>query len=73
MFIGKRTPIYNVADVADAVECSTVNLAGFTVPAGQGLTLNLVTGATVNMSKYKRSFTLHCLMKFLPHTLYRSW
>jgi hypothetical protein len=39
-------------DVADAVKCTTITLNGFTVPAGQGLTLNLATGTTVTMSEY---------------------
>ncbi|KAF9568224.1 endo-polygalacturonase PG1 [Agrocybe pediades] len=42
--------ISSVDDVTDAVKCTTVNLESFTVPAGQGLTLNLATGTTVNMN-----------------------
>lgn len=38
-------------DVTAAVACTTVNINSFTVPAGQALTLNLLTGTTVNMSK----------------------
>ncbi|KAF9050180.1 endo-polygalacturonase PG1 [Panaeolus papilionaceus] len=42
--------ISSLDDVADAVKCTTVNLNSFVVPAGQGLTLSLVTGTTVNMN-----------------------
>ena len=41
-----------LTDVADAVKCTKITLDGFTVPAGQGLTLNLATGTTVTMSRY---------------------
>ena len=46
---------HTIVDVATAVKCATVNLNSFTVPAGQGLTLNLQTGATVNMSNCHES------------------
>jgi len=42
--------IGSLDDVAAAVTCTTVILNSFTVPAGQGLTLNLLTGTTVNMN-----------------------
>ncbi|KAF8893398.1 endo-polygalacturonase PG1 [Infundibulicybe gibba] len=42
--------ISSLADVAAAVACTTVNINGFTVPGGSGLTLNLATGTTVNMN-----------------------
>ncbi|KAJ7594578.1 polygalacturonase [Mycena floridula] len=41
--------ISSLADVTAAVACTTVNINSFTVPAGQGFTLNLLTGTTVNM------------------------
>ncbi|TFK54351.1 glycoside hydrolase family 28 protein [Heliocybe sulcata] len=41
--------IASLSDVASAQECSTVNIEGFTVPAGEGFTLSLVDGATVNL------------------------
>ncbi len=37
-------------DVAAAVECTTVNINSFTVPAGQTFNLELASGTTVNMS-----------------------
>ncbi|GLB45094.1 putative glycosyl hydrolases family 28 [Lyophyllum shimeji] len=42
--------INSLADVAAAVQCTTVNINSFTVPAGQALTLNLATGTTVNLN-----------------------
>jgi len=36
-------------DVAAAVECTTVNINSFTVPAGQTFNLELASGTTVNM------------------------
>ncbi|KAF8893417.1 pectin lyase fold/virulence factor [Infundibulicybe gibba] len=42
--------ISSLADVAAAVACTTVNINGFTVPGGSALTLNLLTGTTVNMN-----------------------
>ncbi|RDB16748.1 putative endopolygalacturonase A [Hypsizygus marmoreus] len=42
--------ISSLADVTAAVACTTVNINGFTVPAGKALTLNLATGTTVNMN-----------------------
>jgi hypothetical protein len=38
-------------DVAGAVACTTITLNGFTVPAGQGLTLKLASGTKVTMGK----------------------
>jgi galacturan 1,4-alpha-galacturonidase len=40
-----------MADVSNAVKCTSVVLNGFTVPAGQGLVLPLLDGTTVNMCK----------------------
>lgn len=37
------------ADVAAAVKCTSITLNGFTVPAGEGLTLSLASGTTVTM------------------------
>ncbi|KAF8893419.1 polygalacturonase [Infundibulicybe gibba] len=42
--------ISSLADVAAAVACTTVNINGFTVPGGSGLTLNLAAGTTVNLN-----------------------
>ncbi|KAF8971150.1 polygalacturonase [Flammula alnicola] len=42
--------ISSLADVAAAVKCTSITLNGFTVPAGQGLTLSLATGTTVTMN-----------------------
>ncbi|KAF8997637.1 polygalacturonase [Cyathus striatus] len=42
--------INSLSDVAAAVKCTTVVLNGFTVPAGEALTLSLATGTTVNMN-----------------------
>ncbi|KZT19919.1 glycoside hydrolase family 28 protein [Neolentinus lepideus HHB14362 ss-1] len=41
--------IASLSDVASAQKCSTVNINAFTVPAGEGFTLSLVNGATVNL------------------------
>ncbi|CAA7260589.1 unnamed protein product [Cyclocybe aegerita] len=41
--------ISSLDDVATAVQCTTVNLNSFTVPGGQALTLDLLTGTTVTM------------------------
>ncbi|KAJ7705498.1 endo-polygalacturonase PG1 [Mycena rosella] len=43
--------ISSLADVAAAVACTTVNINGFTVPAGSTFTLNLLAGTTVNLRK----------------------
>ncbi|KAF9479057.1 polygalacturonase [Pholiota conissans] len=42
--------ISSLSDVAAAVKCTSITLNGFTVPAGQGLTLSLASGTTVNMA-----------------------
>ena len=44
--------INSLDDVSAAKECTTVNINGFTVPAGEGFTLSLAQGTTVNLSKY---------------------
>lgn len=41
--------ISSLSDVSAAVACTTVNINSFTVPGGEALTLNLLTGTTVNM------------------------
>jgi hypothetical protein len=41
--------ISSLDDVADAIECSTVNIESFTVDSGETLDLDLVDGATVNL------------------------
>lgn len=43
--------INSLSDVAAAASCTAVNINGFTVPAGEGFTLALATGATVNLSE----------------------
>lgn len=45
--------ISSLADVTNAVKCTTVNINGFTVPAGTGFKLPLATGTTVNLSEYR--------------------
>jgi galacturan 1,4-alpha-galacturonidase len=39
-----------LSDVAAAVKCTTITLNGFTVPAGEALTLSLASGTTLNMN-----------------------
>ncbi|OJA14240.1 hypothetical protein AZE42_11557 [Rhizopogon vesiculosus] len=41
--------ITSLSDVSNAVECTTVNIESFTVPAGKTFTLNLLDGTTVNV------------------------
>ncbi|EIW78097.1 hypothetical protein CONPUDRAFT_75768 [Coniophora puteana RWD-64-598 SS2] len=41
--------ISSLDDVADAVQCTTVNINSFTVPAGETFSLSLLQGTTVNM------------------------
>ncbi|EIW78033.1 glycoside hydrolase family 28 protein [Coniophora puteana RWD-64-598 SS2] len=41
--------ISSLDDVADAVQCTTVNVNSFTVPAGETLSLSLLQGTTVNI------------------------
>ncbi|KAJ7229009.1 pectin lyase fold/virulence factor [Mycena pura] len=50
--IGKRCTgtIESLADVAAAEECTTINIAGFTVPAGQTFALAPPDGAVVSMT-----------------------
>ncbi|KAJ7085564.1 glycoside hydrolase [Mycena epipterygia] len=50
--IGKRCTgtIESLADVAAAQECTTINIAGFTVPAGQTFSLSPPDGAIVSMT-----------------------
>ncbi|EJD03051.1 endo-polygalacturonase PG1 [Fomitiporia mediterranea MF3/22] len=42
--------INSLDDVDDAKSCTTVNINGFTVPAGEGFTLSLAQGTTVNLN-----------------------
>ncbi|KAJ7328088.1 pectin lyase fold/virulence factor [Mycena albidolilacea] len=50
--VGKRCTgeIFSLADVAAAQECTTINIAGFTVPAGQTFSLSPPDGAVVSMT-----------------------
>ncbi|KAF8599648.1 endo-polygalacturonase PG1 [Ceratobasidium sp. AG-I] len=41
--------ISSLADVASAIQCTTININSFTVPAGQTFQLDAPSGATVNM------------------------
>ncbi|KAG8215654.1 glycoside hydrolase [Butyriboletus roseoflavus] len=41
--------ISSLSDVDAAVQCTTVNVYGFTVPAGQTFSLDLLRGSTVNI------------------------
>ena len=43
--------ISSLDDVSDAQKCAIVNINGFTVPAGEGFTISLQSGAVVNLSK----------------------
>ena len=42
--------INSLDDVDAASSCTTVNINSFTVPAGEGFTLSLTSGTTVNLS-----------------------
>ncbi|KAL5523846.1 hypothetical protein ACEPAG_8019 [Sanghuangporus baumii] len=44
------TTIDSIDDAANAGDCTTVNINGFTVPAGQGFELDLADGTTVNLN-----------------------
>lgn len=50
--IGKRCTgiIQSLADVAAAEECTTINIGGFTVPAGQTFALAPPDGAVVSLT-----------------------
>ncbi|KAJ7626171.1 pectin lyase fold/virulence factor [Roridomyces roridus] len=50
--IGKRCTgtIESLADVAAAQECTTINIAGFTVPAGQTFAISAPDGAVISMT-----------------------
>ncbi|VDC03741.1 unnamed protein product [Peniophora sp. CBMAI 1063] len=41
--------ISSLSDVSAAVKCTTINVNGFTVPAGSSFALNLLSGTTVNI------------------------
>ena len=43
--------ISSLSDVNSAVNCATVNINSFTVPAGETFSLNLLDGTTVNVSE----------------------
>ena len=43
--------INSISDASSASSCTTVNINGFTVPGGEGFTLDLADGSTVNLSK----------------------
>ena len=43
--------INSLDDVSAAKSCTTVNINGFTVPAGEGFSLSLAKGTTVNLSR----------------------
>ena len=45
-------------DAANVKECTTVVINGFTVPAGETLTLDFADGSTVSVSEYIASFSL---------------
>lgn len=50
--IGKRCTgtISSLSDVAAAVECTTITINAFTVPAGQQFLLDCADGTTVNVA-----------------------
>ena len=41
--------ISSLSDVSTAVQCTTVNINAFTVPAGETFNLDLLDGTTVNV------------------------
>ncbi|KDQ57594.1 glycoside hydrolase family 28 protein [Jaapia argillacea MUCL 33604] len=41
--------ISSLSDIANATQCTTVDIESFTVPAGEGFTLSLLNGTTVNL------------------------
>lgn len=41
--------ISSLSDVSDAVQCTTVDINAFTVPAGKTFSLDLLQGTTVNV------------------------
>ena len=45
------TTISSLDDAANAGDCTTVEINGFTVPAGEGFELDLADGTTVNLSE----------------------
>jgi polygalacturonase len=45
------TTISSINDASSAGDCTTVNIEGFTVPAGQGFELDLADETTVNLSE----------------------
>lgn len=49
--------INSLSDVSAASSCTTVNINGFTVPAGEGFTLSLASGTTVNLSEFHAFLT----------------
>ena len=55
--------ISSLDDVDAAVECTTVNINSFTVPAGETFNLDLADGTTVNMGML---FFLHLLTRTKP-------
>ncbi|EJD03049.1 endo-polygalacturonase PG1 [Fomitiporia mediterranea MF3/22] len=44
------TTISSIDDATNAGDCTTVNINGFTVPAGEGFELDLADGTTVNLN-----------------------
>jgi hypothetical protein len=49
--------ISSLSDVTAAVACTTINVNGFTVPAGSTFTLSLLAETTVNIRKDPPSFS----------------
>lgn len=43
--------IASLDDIDDAVECTTVNIESFTVPAGETFEIELADGTTVNLGR----------------------
>ena len=44
--------ISSLSDVSAAIQCPTVNINAFTVPAGKTFSLDLLQGTTVNVCEY---------------------
>jgi len=48
--------ISSLDDVSNAVQCTTVNINSFTVPAGKTFALDLLDGTTVNVCERNQMF-----------------
>lgn len=62
--------INSLDDVSAASSCTTVNINGFTVPAGEGFTLSLASGTTVNLSEFHAFLTEVTCTKIMKTVIY---